>query len=200
MFAGPLGEYISQRTWSMVVHKGRNHGPRLRETGIGPLPRSLWIQCTSHASWHGLVRVSMATGGVWSSCRSPKGGHPLWGLKTSFYPRSDIDESSMLIGWLSGGKDVQRRILPHFGWSSGIRRFCYPSTSRNTIVLGRRWAFSMFKSCIMVQLASKRLPNAITVLNSSLAPFQASCVWSDAQLQGVSATFERKGFLCTPLL
>jgi len=64
MSVGPLGEYFGQRTWSMVIHKGKNHDSRSWEMRIGPPPRSLWIQCTSHACWHGMVRVGMTAGDV----------------------------------------------------------------------------------------------------------------------------------------
>ena len=170
MFAGPLGEYIDQWTWSMVDHRRRSHGP-------WPSPRSLWIQCTGHAFWHGMVRVSMA-------------GDIVVGmfLDSPFtYPRSDID--SMLIGWLSGGGDAhQRRIIPRcFGWSGRIRRFSCLSTSRNTIVLGQPEASSMLHHASWCN----QLPIVATVFNHTLAPFQTSCTWNCEQLQGVSATFER---------
>ena len=75
-----------------VVHKGRNHGPCLREMGTGPSPRSLWIQCTGHASWHGMVRGSMAAGVAVDIVVGMVLDSPFT------YLRSDIDENSMLIG------------------------------------------------------------------------------------------------------
>ena len=106
------------------------------------------------------------------------------------YPRSDIDENSMLIGWLSGGGDVhQRRIIPHhFGWSGGIRRFCCLSTSKTPLFLVNDGLFQ----CLHHASWCNQLPIVATVFNPTLAPFQTSCTWSCEQLQGVSATFERE--------
>ena len=92
----------------------------------------------------------------------------------------------MLIRWLSGGGDVhQRRIIAHTSWSGGIRMFFCISTSRNTIVLDERWAFSIFTSCIMMWPASDRLntdqpwhDSVGEEKNLSSALFQTSCIWN----------------------
>ena len=114
---------------------------------------------------------------------------------TNLTPRSDIDEKPMLIRWLL----VVEMFINEGSWRTPVGQveseYFFAFWPRETPLFS---VINELLQCLNHASWYNQLPIVTTVFNHTLAPFQTSCTWSCEQ-QGVSATFEREGLLCTPL-
>ena len=173
----------------MVDHRRRSHGSRLRETGERTLAKisldSMHQSC--FLAWHGQSEY----GGGYS------GGYVLgFSLHLSQkWHRWKLHAHWMTFWWwrCSSTKD-HTPPLRMVRWNQKI---LLPFDLKNTIVLGQRWALSMFTSCIVVQSASDRR-HSVQSYFGALPNILYLELWAASRSE--CNLWERKGLLCTPLL